>query len=124
MVMRILFVGIHNKLGTEPLDSKTKSGKLIDKIIINLKEHTCIKTNLFDCDYIPKEEIEKHKQAWIEKHKPSDNDIIVLLGNNVHKLFPDNIQSKLIKIQHPSSVWSKQSQEKYVKNVLREIEGK
>lgn len=119
--MRIFFVGIYNKPNTLPLDSKTKSGKLIGKIIINLKEHLCIKTNLFDCDYIPKGNIEEYKQIWVDKYKPSFDDIIILLGNNVHKLFPDNVKSKLIKIQHPSSVWSKQSQKKYVKDVLREI---
>jgi hypothetical protein len=27
---RIIFVGVHNKLGLEPLDSRTKGGALID----------------------------------------------------------------------------------------------
>ena len=49
-------------------------------------------------------------------------DIIILLGNDVHELFPKDIPSKkLIKIPHPSSIWSKQAQEKYVKDVLTEI---
>ena len=103
------------------LDSKTKSGKLIDKVISNLNGHLCIKTNLFNCSYIPKEDIEKHKLAWIDKYKPLDKDTIVLLGNRVHRLFPNNIPSILIKIKHPSSVWSKQAQEGYVLDVLRKI---
>ena len=119
--MRILFVGIHNKPNTSPLDSKTKSGKLIDKMIINLKEDICTKTNLFDCENIPEKDIEEYKTKWIEKYKPSDKDIIVLLGNNVKKLFPDNVSSKIIKIKHPSSIWSKESQKEYVKDFLEEI---
>jgi hypothetical protein len=34
--MRIIFVGLHNKEHMKPLDSKTKSGKLIDRIIKRL----------------------------------------------------------------------------------------
>jgi hypothetical protein len=45
--MRVIFVGMHNKPGMEPLDSRTKSGKLIDRIINELPID-CIKTNLYD----------------------------------------------------------------------------
>lgn len=118
--MKIFFVGIHNKPNTLPLDSSTKSGKLIDQIITNLKGNLCVKSNLFDLEYIPKEGIEKHKLVWIEKYKPSEKDAIVLLGGKVHKFFPQT-SSKVIKIKHPSSVWSKVSQEEYVKDVLTKI---
>lgn len=119
--MRIIFVGIHNKPSTKPLDSSTKSGKLIDKIILNLKEHECIKTNLFDYNCIPNEKIE-HQKSWIKRYAPSEEDIIILLGNNVHRFFPQNLSvKKIIKIKHPSAIWSKQSQENYIINTLKEI---
>ena len=118
--MRIIFVGIHNKPNTKPLDSGTKSGKLIDKIIENLENYDCIKTNLFDLNEIPKE-IESHQQLWINTHKPSNQDIIILLGNNVQKYFPQT-ESKIIKVKHPSVIWSKQSQDNYVKNILERID--
>jgi hypothetical protein len=47
---RIIFVGIHNKPGMKPLDSRTKSGKIIDEVIRGLEGRECVKTNLFDCD--------------------------------------------------------------------------
>lgn len=119
--MRIIFVGIHNKPETLPLDSSTKSGKLIDKIIFNLPEHTCIKTNLFDLNYIPQEDVDKHSQKWIEKYYPTNKDVIILLGSNVHKLFPKNVQSILIEVKHPSSIWSKRAQEEYVKYILNKL---
>lgn len=118
--MKIFFVGIHNKPNTKPLDSSTRSGKLIDKIILNLKNHECIKTNLFDTESIPKENIEKHRQLWISTHIPSSTDTIILLGSNVHKFFPQT-QSKVIKIKHPSAIWSNKSQEDYIIQTLKLI---
>jgi hypothetical protein len=118
--MRIIFVGIHNKPNTKPLDSSTRSGKLIDKIIINLKEHDCLKTNLFDLEFIPRENIKDNQQLWINTHNPSKNDTIILLGSNVHKLFPQ-VQSKVIKAKHPSAIWSKKAQEDYVTTILTKI---
>lgn len=40
---RIIFVGIHNKPGMEPLDSRTKSGKIIDEVIAGLEGRECVK---------------------------------------------------------------------------------
>ena len=117
--MKIFFVGIHNKPNTQPLDSSTKSGKLIDKIILNLKNHKCIKTNLFNLNGIPKE-TKSHQEIWIKTHSPTEKDIIILLGSNVHKLFPQT-NSKIIKAKHPSAIWSKQSQEDYIKEILKRI---
>jgi len=117
--MRIIFVGIHNKPNTKPLDSNTKSGKLIDKIILNLKEHKCLKTNLFDLDSIP-ENIEHHQKIWIDTNNPQKEDVIILLGSNVHKFFPQ-VPSKIIKVKHPSAIWSNKEKVNYVKNTTRLI---
>jgi len=117
--MKIFFVGIHNKPNTKPLDSSTKSGKLVDKIIVSLPQHTCVKTNLFNLNEIPKE-IKPHQELWIQTHNPSNKDTIILLGSNVHKFFPQ-INSKIIKAKHPSAIWSKKTQENYIKNILKEI---
>ena len=53
--MKIIFVGIHNKKGFEPLDSRTKTGNIIDRIIERCdKGFEFEKTNLFDRDEMPK----------------------------------------------------------------------
>jgi hypothetical protein len=119
--MKIFFVGIHNKLGLKPLDSSTKSGKLIDRIISNLNGEECIKTNLFDCNEIPCQEIKKFQKSWIKKYNPKDEDIIILLGNNTQKLFPKNICKRIIGVKHPSIIWSNKNKKKYIRNTLEKI---
>jgi hypothetical protein len=51
--MKVIFVGVHNKPHLKPLDSSTRSGKTIDGIIEQLPGIKCVKTNLFDVDYMP-----------------------------------------------------------------------
>ena len=55
----VLFVGMHNKVGMKPLDSKTMSGKMIDAVIKELP-FKCIKTNLCEVEYFPKDK----KEIW------------------------------------------------------------
>lgn len=80
--MKIYFVGIHNKPGMKPLDSKTKSGKIIDQIISQFPDCECIKTNLCDIDYFPIDrfEIREECQKWNETYGAKEDSIIVLLG--------------------------------------------
>jgi len=116
--MKIFFVGIHNKPNKTALDSTTKSGKLIDRVILHLKKQNCIKTNLFNLNQIPKK-INQHQEKWIKKYSPSSKDLIFLLGKEVQNLFPKKILCKnIIPLPHPSSIWSKKSQEKYIQHIL------
>jgi len=118
-----MFVGMHNKIGKMPLCSSTRSGKLIDKIIDKLKPIECIKTNLYDVDYLPKTNEEKFSLAaeWHNRIEPKLNDIIVLLGAEVHKNYILISSNKIIKIAHPSSNRSHEAMNKYVSNTVEKI---
>jgi hypothetical protein len=132
MKAKVIFVGMHNKPGKLPLDSTTKSGKIIDSIIEKI-EATCIKTNLCDIDYFPKDKktIYACSLEWVSKQKPSDDTIIVLLGGWVQKnlKFGGYIQEDLslkkpnfIKIAHPASIFfGKESKDKYINNAVEII---
>lgn len=120
------FVGMHNKPGMKPLDSKTTSGKLIDAVIFRLP-FTCIKTNLCEVDYMPTDhdEIWDHNWNWIKKYAPEtgifdDKTIVVLLGNWVHKNFKVS-GGNIIKLAHPSSCFGRVNKEKYVLNAVNKI---
>ncbi len=125
---RIILVGMHNKPGLKPLCSSTRTGKLLDKVIYKLHHCEVLKTNLYDVDYFPENFGEKRKlaSAWFWKLKPEYKDIIVLMGEEVHSNFDKNnkyfITSKPITVGHPSSYISRESQDKYVTDLLLEIE--
>ena len=100
----VLFVGMHNKVGMKPLDSKTMSGKMIDAVIKELP-FKCTKTNLCEVEYLPKDwlEINQHGIDWGEKYKPKENDIVVLLGKWVHdNFFFNNWMTGLIDLYRQS----------------------
>lgn len=113
---------MHNKPGMKPLDGKTKSGKIIDLIIKELP-FKCAKTNLCEVDYMPIDyfEIEYHNVLWGIKYEPSQNDIIVLLGNWVHKNFWSAQKLNIIKLAHPASCFGHVNKEKYVLNAIKLI---
>jgi hypothetical protein len=119
---KIIFVGLHNKPGMRPLDVKTKSGKLIDRIVAPLT-HRCIPvrlTNLFDVDYMPKdEEMDKLILEWVERIELTKNDTVVLLGQTVHDNFPKLPLVKIIKIAHPASKRSHEEMDEYVEKTLK-----
>lgn len=118
--MRIIIVGVHNKIGLSPLDSSTKSGKLIDRIAAQLPI-PIEKTNLFDVDYLP---VNGEKQdlvnEWYWTQLPTKDDVVVLLGGMVHKEFKHSIKN-LIKIQHPAAQWSHKSMNAYVNGAVGKI---
>ena len=123
--MKIIFVGLHNKEGMKPLDSKTKSGKLIDRIIkLISEEHEIIKSNLYDINYFPTDSLEQEKliMDWCEKFNPDTNTISVVLGAHVHKMFP--YYHNVIKIAHPASKRSHKDMDEYVQNASRLIVSK
>ena len=119
---RIIFVGLHNKSHMQPLDSHTKSGKLIDRIIKELpKSISVVKTNLFDVDRFPhNDEMDKLKSEWFSTYLPTPDDVIVLLGKTVHEEFEFKI-GKILKIAHPASKRSHADIDEYVSSTLDKI---
>jgi hypothetical protein len=116
----VLFVGMHNKPGMEPLDSRTWSGKIIDKVIAGLKNE-CGKTNLCDVDYLPidTEEINQHNYKWYFKYHDA-NSIVVLLGNWVERNFYRD-DKNVVKLNHPSSFICRKNVDSYVQDAISKI---
>lgn len=116
------FVGMHNKTGMSALDSKTMTGKVVDKIINNIQVE-CKKTNLFDADYFPKdmEIVKEAASRWHEVHAPKKGDVIVLLGKWVSKNF-EKRNYKVIEITHPAGVFGTKDKFNYVKRSSEEID--
>ena len=120
--MRIIFIGIHNKPHLVPLCSSTKSGKLINRVISKLPDNIKYeKSNLYDVDYYPVNgEAESLAFEWRDHFDPTNDDIIVLLGARVHSEFFFNYDN-IIKLAHPSSMWSHKDMNGYVKNAVMKI---
>jgi hypothetical protein len=110
---RIFFVGMHNKPGMKPLDSKTMTGKVVDQIIKGLKRE-CIKTNLCETDYLPgKDEIYQYQLNWMEKYRPTRFDTIVLLGTWVKKNFIFRDLNTVF-IGHPAGIYGPKNKDEYI----------
>ena len=122
--MRVIFVGLHNKPKMKPLDSKTKSGRLIDKIIDELPSEIVVqKSNLFNLNGIPNIEFfYKSRDEWYNAFLPTSDDIIVLLGAMTQKEFIHNPQCRgLVKIAHPASKRSHEQMNDYVLKAVEKI---
>jgi len=124
---RIIFVGMYNKQGKQPLDSSTKTGKVIDRIIEQLKPYECIKSNLFDKEYFPNNEVEiwNSEARWYNKFKPINKDLIILLG----KWTQDNFLPApgiVIELAHPAgfNYRSKAREEEYINIAVEKIKSK
>jgi len=117
--MRIIFVGVHNKPGKLPLDSSTKSGKIIDIIAKGLNKKI-EKTNLYNSDYLPTERAEKDYliEEWFYTTLPTNEDIIILLGCEVQKEFKFELDN-IIKLKHPA--YRKNIKKDYITNAVNEI---
>jgi hypothetical protein len=126
---RIFFVGVHNKPDMQPLDSRTKSGKMIDRVIaalqteVGLFEADFIKTNLFDLPSFPSWLPERGISVmnWSKRVGRTEHDIVIILGACVHDAFRHCKYPNLIKIGHPSAVWSKIKQEEYIINACIKV---
>lgn len=114
--MKVIFVGLHYKPDMKALDSCTKSGKLIDKIIRQLPNEEHVKTNLFQTDYYPaKADLKVLAREWLFKVDFSESDIVVLLGRTVHEYFPkQEVFCRIINIAHPASKRSHEEMNEYV----------
>lgn len=112
---RVIFVGVHNKPGMRPLDSRTRTGKVIDRIVKELpNEFECLRTNLFDQDHWPLDPDQWQAIAhWKERVDPRPSDIIVTLGEFVNEIFRKT-RTPSIRVGHPASLWSKEKKEDYI----------
>ncbi len=117
----VFFVGMHNKPGMKPLDSRTTSGEMIDAIIEELP-FKCTKTNLFEGEYLPKDFLEINNAGieWHQKYKPLESDIVVLLGRWVRDNFWHD-RFNIVKLPHPASCMGNVNKENYVKNAIHRI---
>ena len=122
---KIIFVGVHNKPGFKPLDSKSKSGILINRCIRALRPKECIKTNLFDVDYLPNAiEWESLVMDWHNRIQSNGDDVIILLGSVTQRAWIEstyNLRRNTINVGHPSAVWSNEKKEWYVKNIVEKV---
>jgi hypothetical protein len=113
---KIIFVGLHNKPKLQPLDSSTKSGKLIDAIINQIPERLSIKTNLYNLELIPTDYQTKNLQyifEWMKRARFSKNDdCVVTLGQHVADCFK-SISANIINLTHPAAIWSNKSMTQY-----------
>lgn len=117
----VLFVGMHNKPGMKPLDSKTMSGKIIDAVIKELP-FKCTKTNLFEGEYLPKDFLIINQAGidWHEKYETHESDVVVLLGRWVQENFWHD-RFKIVKLPHPASCMGNVNKENYVKTAIDRI---
>lgn len=115
---------MNNKPGVAPLCSSTKSGKLIDRLIaklqtdIDLFDSDFIKSNLFNIEHWPK--TDSFNYEWCERVAYNTDDVIVTLGASVQYKFKKSPYN-FVYIGHPSAVWSKVAQEKYLSDSVEKI---
>jgi hypothetical protein len=125
--MRIIFVGIHNKPGMDPLDSKTKTGRTVDRIITRVKhfhgELNFIKCNLFDIDYLPDSHrfMNTMSQEWLQRLKPTPEDITVTLGKIVADYIPRGVSRAVIELQHPGRIMVTEKLVRYIHESAEKI---
>ncbi len=120
--MRVIFVGVHNKPGLVPLCNSTKSGRLIDRVALEIGCRW-IKTNLYDVDYLPLIYADKVELArdWQYKTNLATGDIVVLLGKEVHENFINSSGVAILKFAHPASKWSHVAMDEYVNEMVNAI---
>jgi len=122
---RIIFVGIHNKAGKEPLCSSTKTGKIVDEIAeqFAINDHEVVKTNLYNIDSMP--EGATHAAILVAdffyRNKFAENDIVVLLGKDVQTVIPVMHTVSLLKLNHPSSVFGTEKRQAYIQQAIQSI---
>lgn len=127
---KVLFIGLSDKVGCTPLQSDTRSGQLIDRMIENLNAD-CHKINLVNfapldekgkLRYPNRKEMDKGYKNLITVLESVEPDICVLLGEKVSKYLSDKIIG-FVSIQHPSyiSVFKHTNIDDYVYNSVKLI---
>lgn len=131
--MRILFVGLSNKIGREPFDINTNSGKIVHDIIGKLN-HDCYVLNLVQyapvniegkLRYPNKCEINDSIPSFLKRVDELKPDLIIAFGkivsNELYKI--KGIEDKLLTKQHPSYVYiyKKKTLDNYVRDIIENI---
>ena len=118
---RIIFVGIHNKQGKQPLCSSTMTGKVVDRIIEGVQAE-CLKTNLCEVEYFPKDfaEINERAIAWHYKYEPTKADVIVTLGAWVKEHFWYD-ELRVVSLRHPAGIYGAKNKDEYVLQAVEKI---
>lgn len=123
--MRIIFVGIHNKPGMQPLDSRTKTGLAIDKVIRHFPHRVCVKSNLIDAEQLPaaEEGIKTYAIDWLGRLGPiAAEDIVVTLGMTVAMHLPRCMATKnIVNVVHPGRVMGKPEMDHYIRTTVNKI---
>lgn len=115
--MKVFFVGVHNKPGMDPLDSRTFTGKVVDEIC-RTAEIEAVKTNLCGTDTLPDHDgIRECACYWQWAYEPSGGDVCVLLGKTVAKYFLNYSGVTLIKVAHPGSLRYGKDKGQYIQQV-------
>lgn len=119
---RVIFVGVHNKPGLPPLCSTTKTGKMIDRVIAGI-DIECLKTNLFDIDFMPDDLEAAHQYMnWFERIRPEAGDIVITLGKKVRSWFEiSEYAFKVIMKRHPAGIYSNIKMDAYVESLVNQI---
>jgi hypothetical protein len=122
--MRVIFVGVHNKPDMLPLDSRTRTGRVVDRIIAELPDFQCIKSNLYDIDYFPQNRTLELDNQWVDRWKEmvvlQPDDVVVTLGQCVNEVFR-KARVRSVKVGHPSAIWSTKGKEEYIQKVYAKI---
>lgn len=119
--MKIYFVGIHNKNGRTALDSRTRTGKVIDEISKHLPLFETVKTNLCAIETFPdNKDISIHNDLWYNNHNPTKDDLIVLLGAWVKDNF-EKRDFRVLKLNHPAGEFRRGKTDEYIKKSVIKI---
>jgi hypothetical protein len=131
--MKILFVGLSNKLNKEPFDIHTNSGKIVHDIIKQLN-HECYLVNLVQYPpvdkngklrYPTKLEIKEAIPAFLKYTDTIKPDLIVSFGKTVSdELSKIVIINKILLTKnHPSYIWvyKRNSLDSYIDDIVKTI---
>lgn len=116
---KIVFVGICNKEGYMPLDSRSRSGAVIERVIKGISI-PCEKTNLFHGYFVPQVDFRK---AAIKRFKIEENAFYIGLGKIVEESLQHIGPNKFKAFRHPGWVLRNGMVEPYVKHMIVEING-
>lgn len=128
--MKIIFTGIHNKPGMLPLDGRTHTGQIIDKIIALLAHapgrifhQRYIKSNVYDAEIIVSEDATTTLTNWKQRTGYQPGDVVIALGFRVQKFFSQFEEiSPVVKLVHPGAIFGNENRKKYITESVRKIE--
>jgi len=124
-IMRVIFVGLHNKPHMAALDSGTKTGKLVNRIINKLpNDIEIIRSNILDTDeLVCFNETYKYANEWYWTHLPTIDDIIILMGAMTQLIYKNDVRhiGNIIRIAHPASKRSHKDMDEFVINTAKKI---